>query len=298
MEKQVLVNESSLIGIADAIRDKKNEWVEVEGSRFVDDVRVCRTDNAFDFYNCDSTIGLYKTASRTITIAGAVKLKIDIAYSTADAYNVSLRINPGLTQDTTYPTRTSKSVVREEIVYDGTDSVYIYLSTMSAMAYGAYFYAEVIGYDADGKVIQKELSAREPTATYLPSLMADAMPKLGGTRLKHRAYVYESGGFSTFTLDLTNYVANANTPFVVILASGTSSTSINYSSVRYPLVLYYDGKNSDLLLITTRSGNSHSCAELYKSSTYNNMQLTINFSATIRSGSSTSGSVFHIISLE
>jgi len=101
--------------------------------------------------------------------------------------------------------------------------------------------------------------------------MADALPKLGGTRLKHRAYVYASGGYTTFTLDLTNYVANENTPFVVILASGTGSTSINYSSVRYPLVLYYDGKNTDLLLITTRPGNSYSCAELYKSSTYNNM---------------------------
>jgi hypothetical protein len=270
MEKQVLVNESSLIGIADAIRDKKNEWVEVEGSRFVDDVRVCCSDNAFDFYNCDSTIGLYQPASRTITIAGAVKLKIDIAYSTANASGAALRINPGLTQDTTYPARTSASVAREEIVYDGTDSVYIKLN-ITGNAYNVYFYAEVIGYDADGKVIQKELPAREPTATYLPSLMADALPKLGGTRLKHRAYVYASGGYTTFTLDLTNYVANENTPFVVILASGTGSTSVNYSSVRYPLVLYYDGKNTDLLLITTRPGNSHSCAELYKSSTYNNM---------------------------
>lgn len=297
MEKQVLVNESSLIGIADAIRDKKNEWVEIEGSRFVDDVRVCCSDNAFDFYNCDSTIGLYQPAARTITIAGAVKLKIDIAYSTANASGAALRINPGLTQDTTYPARISASVAREEIVYDGTDSVYIKLNTIGN-AYNVYFYAEVIGYDADGKVIQKELPAREPTATYLPSLMADALPKLGGTRLKHRAYVYASGGYTTFTLDLTNYVANENTPFVVILASGTGSTSINYSSVRYPLVLYYDGKNTDLLLITTRPGNSYSCAELYKSSTYNNMQLTINFSTTIRSGSSTSGSVFHIISLE
>lgn len=194
MEKQVLVNESSLVNIADALRDKLGEtYVEYETEiQYIPITKISQTSNAIGFNEFNGSYPSSYTNYDTVTIEGASKLKIKIAYQTEGIQYDWVQVVPGATTSTPntsdYPKRGGTTLTQEELEFLNTNTVTFYFRADSSNGNYLGYYAEVIGYDENDNVIQKAeevLTPVEIERVFKPSEMSQAIGSInsGGWEL-------------------------------------------------------------------------------------------------------------------
>ena len=194
MEKQVLVNESSLVNIADALRDKLGEtYVEYETEiQYTPITKISKTSNATGFDKFEGSYPSSYTNYDTVVIEGASKLKIKIAYQTEGTQYDWVQIVPMATNSSpslgTYPKRGGTALTQEELEFLDTDTVTFYFRSDGSNGNYLGYYAEVIGYDESGNVVQKTEEVRVPIErerVFKPSEMSQAIDSInsGGWEL-------------------------------------------------------------------------------------------------------------------
>lgn len=116
------------------------------------------------------------------------------------------------------------------------------------------------------------------TGLIAPLDMATAISNLtaGGGELEYLRLTRGDAGDDNISWYLEEYLPSADTPFMALMICSTNSSSLNASSVLYPLVLYYDG--TKLNVVYQNTSNSYSSGYHFTSATYEDMVLTLNFS--------------------
>lgn len=250
MEKQVLVNESSLTNIADALRDKLGEtYVEYETEiQYTPITKISKTSNATGF---DKFEGSYPSSYNnydTVVIKGASKLKIKIAYQTEGTQYDWVQVVPMATTSSpstgTYPKRGGTTLTQEELEFLNTDTVTFYFRSDSSNGNYLGYYAEVIGYDESGNVIQQAEEIRIPierARVFKPSEMSQAVESIssGGWELPRNNERISSGESAKLvgvldettrcvTFDLSSKVQPGDFNWLFGTYAGSTSGSTKY----------------------------------------------------------------------
>lgn len=269
MEKQVLVNESSLVNIADALRGLLNETYTVEEViGYGQKTYVSKTDNATSLTSYSGSYGDNKSVYDTIHIPGAEKIKITMAYQTESTSYDYVQVFAG-TQENYVSTLTkyggnSSSNMRVNLEF-ATDTVTFYFRSDNSNSNYLGYYAEVKGYLADDTPIEEPIyNTIEKQMVYTPSEMGSALSKAA---LKLNIYQIEtklSASSAARTIDLSSILPTGTTPFFVATAVSSG----------YTAGFYYNGET---LAYQTFDYNMSS---LVKAASYNpsTKKLSITFS--------------------
>lgn len=153
----VVIDDSSLHAIGDALRGKLGE--SHTERRVVDVIhhpetsknmkpKIAKTSNAVDFTTRSGGYGNNKNDTQTVKVEGATALLIDVAYQTESTSYDYLLINNGSTK------YGGTTLTKKSIVVNGDTATFTFKSDSSNDSYLGY-YAEVLGVDADGNVLQE-----------------------------------------------------------------------------------------------------------------------------------------------
>lgn len=173
------IEEQTLVDIGDALRRKYGATKLVPSDDFIPAVRVSKTENAKSFTEHEGEYaerGEHKTD--IVTIEGATKLTVKIAYQTFSAYSDDyVTVTAGTEPSTAYANRLyGLEITNAELEFDG-DTVVFYLRAYDAPqdrnALG--YYAEVRGFDADGNPITESGGMVEVKNGFKPTDMAQAI---------------------------------------------------------------------------------------------------------------------------
>lgn len=246
-EKQVLVNESSLVNIADALRDKLGDTKTVPSVVQNPLPLVQKTPNATGHDNLGSMASNSTTTYTTHTIPGAKSILIKCSCH-LDSSSCILMAASGKQDSFNYGTNlfdsvyiTTKPQYRES-TFEGVDTVTI--KAYYKMAY----YIEICGLDADGNEMPyyETESEVEVANTFKPNEMAEAIDLLTFGDKPEFKYVYLQMGVSSSSIsaqrdvDISEYIGtNDNKPFIFVLSLHTSTSSSSGSGVA--VVTHYDG---------------------------------------------------------
>lgn len=200
-----VIQDTTLTNIADAIRSKQKP--ETEKIETIIETKVSKTPNAtgFDSYSGSYSDNMARTD--TVTITGATKIKVKIAYQTESTNYDYVNITP----------RTGTAVeklggtTRQEKEYEfpGTDTVAFYFKSDSSNGNYLGYYAEVTGYTVE----EVEL----PLPEYTPVEMAEAISAIetgggGSSALADIYYDCETGSSLSNIRQFFEFdVSNANT---------------------------------------------------------------------------------------
>lgn len=238
---QYAIEDTSLVSIGDALRnyygDTRIRYETIPGTVMK---KVSKTPNALSFTQKSGNLkkGIYAEA---IKIPGAVKLEIKIAvqtYNTSTNFVAIVLDNdtrlPGLTKGSStdkikyYATTTTTEY---NLVVEGVDTAIFYCKVANASSNYLGYYAEIIGYDENGNLIEDVKEIQEPN-TYYPSQMGSAIADI-----KFMPTIYKSNkswhSGSTddyyFVLDLRSVFGTEENPlpFRIDIKASTNSTSNN-----------------------------------------------------------------------
>jgi hypothetical protein len=230
------IEDTTLTNIADAIRDKYPRQTikrEIEVGR-----QVSKSPNATGF---DSFNGAYPdsyTNTDTITIEGATKIKIKIAYQTESTQYDYLQVTVnGITGSKLGGGSTIQTV---EYEYEDTNQVKFYFKSDSSNGNYLGYYAEVIGYT----VVEEELEEE----TYTPLEMPEAINNIP---IPPSRYVDKFGVSSTSVPQIYNTYSDTSVKGSVLCYENLSSTTSSNSH----FVWYKKTKNDTWPMFYCKASN-------------------------------------------
>lgn len=249
MEKQVLVNESSLTNIADALRNKLGDTKKVTSVVQNPLPLVQKTPNATGHDSLGSMASNSTTTYNVYTIPGAKSILIKCSCY-LDSSSCVLMAASGKQDSFNYGTNLCNSVYittsvqYKESTFEGTDTVTI--KAYYKMAY----YIEICGLDADGNEMPYYESEAETEIanTFKPSEMAEAIDLIGaGFKFAHFDMGLSSDSLTTQrNVDISNYIGTTDkNPFIFVLSLHTSTSSSSGSGVA--VVTYYNGSQFEII---------------------------------------------------
>lgn len=242
----VVIDDSSLHAIGDALRGKLGEShterrvVDVIHHPEItqDIVKIAKTSNATGFNTFSGNYGNNLNDYQVVTIPGAAKLRVTLAYQTESTNYDYLMVDSG---DKTGQTITDRSKYGGTTLTQRTDTWVVDTLTFyfhSDSSNGNYlgYYAEVIGLDADGNILQETVPAWdekiyedvEVPNVYKPRDMADAIKSIKGqmnyvtlTRRDNKSF------------DISPYVDEGDNFILFFSQSTSNSTSSDYYNCIY-----------------------------------------------------------------
>lgn len=239
MEKQVLVNESSLVNIANALRGKLGD-VHIEYKTQTGHpplTKISKTSNANSHTERDGGYGDNKSLYDEVTIPGASSINITLSYQTESANYDYVQVCQGSkSQFNSSVTKYGGSTLTKKTLTFSGDTVTFYFKSDGSGSNFLGYYAEITGVDENNEVIldmekEEEISVPfEVRNTYKPNEMATAISDIGG-ELTWAAITGTKVTDYTQTYDLSPYVKDILAPTWVLFLLGTyessSSSSLN-----------------------------------------------------------------------
>ena len=265
---QYAIEDTSLISIGDALRnyygDTHIRYEAIPGTVMK---KVSKTPNALSFTEKSGTLnkGIYVEA---IKIPGAVKLEIKIAVET---YNTSTNFVaivlddntklPGSTKGSSTDTikyYATTTTTEYNLVVEGVDKAVFYCRVANASTDLGY-YAEIVGYDENGNLIEDVKEIEEPN-TYYPSQMGPAIANIKSIPTMYKSTASWHSGLTSdneFIIDLRSVFGTEENPlpFRIDIKASTNSTSNNATGS----YIYKDG----VLELVEKSVNSTSTSYWY-----------------------------------
>lgn len=235
MEKQVLVNESSLINIADALREKVGEFhMETEMETHYENLsKVSKTHNATSLTTFSGAYNNNLSIYDTVYIEGASTILVQVAYQTESTNYDYLQICAGdqdsfNTSVTKYggSTRTTKN-----LTFENTDKVTFYFKSDNSNGNYLGYYAIVTGLDAEGNPILDYTKPFEVPVqvqvrnTFKPNEMANVISNGMSSGLSWVHIAGEKVGDYIQEYDLSSYVVDVTKPTWMLFLTGTYETS-------------------------------------------------------------------------
>ena len=292
-EQLYSIKETTLTGIADALRRKVGETKTITVEEPFPVTEVIKTYNATGFYTYEGGYTLTSTKMGEATIKGASKIKMDIAYDLPSGH--ALYIDVGSHDGSWTMTdnkKTIKGTGRQEIEFDG-DTVTVFLDSRDyTMINKLGFYAEFIGFDENGeRVTVLKPVTKEVKNTYKPTEMAAAIeasdiPEEALTitgacnyRFSHNGWNWfvEAAGDKLTTKDISNasnMFAYSNKltsiPFDININNSTYIAMENMFNGCYALEEIGDINNAYPNAMDSMFGN---CQRLRYLPTFNNLNL-------------------------
>lgn len=181
------IEDTVLTNIADAIRDKNNEWEDIiigYEDILLPVVKVSKTPNALSFTEREGAYANSLTQKETVTIEGATSLEVTLAYQSESTNYDYVTVTAGKSTSTSGTKYGGSTLTKKILTFEGTDSVSFYFKSDGSNSDYLGYYAEVIGFDADGKQIEEIQSIpiyqKQPTKEYTPTEMATAVSTFPG----------------------------------------------------------------------------------------------------------------------
>lgn len=218
MEKQVLVNESSLVNIANALRgrtggDTRTEY-EVQGQRQI--IKISKTPNAISHTQHNGDYGNSKSEYDEVTIPGASSINITLSYQTEGTNYDYVQVCQGSkSQFNQGSTRYGgKTLTKKTLTFSGDTVTFYFKSDSSGSDYLGY-YAEITGVNENNEAIMEDILVPiEVPNVFKPSQMGEAISNIPGMGVLKSAIITGTmdGSLMTTTYDLTGYVEDITKP--------------------------------------------------------------------------------------
>lgn len=252
MEKQVLVNESSLVNIADALRVKTGGDTRIEYETTIGHpplVKISKTKNATSLTEFSGGYGENQSVYDVVTIPGAVSISVKFAYQSEGTSYDYVQVCKGPQANfnssaTKYGGTTRATKILE---FTDTDTVTFYFKSDSSNSNYLGYYAEITGFDSEGKaILNTEIEEEIKTPIEVPNVFTpaqmgeviSAMPGMG--TLKSVIITGDiDGSAMTATYNLTNYVKEITKPTWLLIArqySGTQKSDRGNYAMVSPLI--------------------------------------------------------------
>lgn len=250
MEKQVLVNESSLVNIADALRGKIGD-ARIEYETQIGHpplTKISKTQNAISHTEYSGGYGENKAIYDEVTIPGASSITVTLSYQTEGTNYDYVQVCKGTqSQFNSGSTKYgNKTLTQTTLTFPGDTVTFYFKSDSSGSSYLGY-YAEITGIDANNEIIldmeteTEILVPIEVPNVFTPSQMGETISALPGMGVLKSAII--TGTIDTTlmaaTYDLTGYVEDVTKPTWFLFArqyTGTpKSDRGNYAMVS-PLI--------------------------------------------------------------
>lgn len=216
MEKQVLVNESSLVNIANALRgrtggDVRTEY-EVQGQRQI--IKISKTPNAISHTQYNGDYGNNKSEYDEVTIPGASSINITLSYQTEGERFDYVQVCQGSKSqfNSSVTKYGGKTLTKTTLTFPGDTVTFYFRSDSSGSGYLGY-YAEITGVDENnGAIMEDILVPIEVPNVFKPSQMGEAISNIPGMGVLKSAII--TGTISNYTAiyDLTGYVEDITKP--------------------------------------------------------------------------------------
>ena len=216
MEKQVLVNESSLVNIANALRgrtggDVRTEY-EVQGQRQI--IKISKTKNATSHTQYSGDYGNNQSVYDEVTIPGASSINITLSYQTEGERFDYVQVCQGnKSQFNSSVTKYGgKTLTKTTLTFSGDTVTFYFRSDSSGSNYLGY-YAEITGVNGNNEAIMEDILVPiEVPNVFKPSQMGEAISNIPGMGVLKSAII--TGTISNYTAiyDLTGYVEDITKP--------------------------------------------------------------------------------------
>ena len=216
MEKQVLVNESSLVNIANALRsrtggDVRTEY-EVQGHRQL--IKISKTPNATSHTQHSGGYGENKSIYDEVTIPGASSINITLSYQTEGERFDYVQVCQGSKSqfNSSVTKYGGKTRTQKTLTFPG-DTVTFYFKSDSSSNDFLGYYAEITGVDENNEAIMEDILVPiEVPNVFKPSQMGEAISNIPGMGVLKSAII--TGTISNYTAiyDLTGYVEDITKP--------------------------------------------------------------------------------------
>lgn len=231
MEKQVLVNESSLVNIANALRsrtggDIRTEY-EVQGHRQI--IKISKTPNAISHTQYSGGYGENKSIYDEVTIPGASSINITLSYQTEGERFDYVQVCQGSKSqfNSSVTKYGGKTRTQKTLTFPGDTVTFYFKSDLSNSDFLGY-YAEITGVDENNEAIMEDILVPiEVPNVFKPSQMGEAISNIPGMGVLKSAIITGTmdGTLMTVTYDLTGYVEDITKPTWFLFARQNYGTS-------------------------------------------------------------------------
>ena len=183
--EQYLINDTTLTAIGDALRNKFGDTKIIIHER-EESMIISKTPNALSFTERNGGYGDTKTLYNVVYIHGASKIKVKMSYQTENTKYDWVQVASGNYPNSSsgFPTSTAtkygnKTLSQIELEFDNTDIITFYFRSDGSNSDYLGYYAECIGYDVDGNIINFIVEEEEEVPnTYLPTEMSAAIDNI------------------------------------------------------------------------------------------------------------------------
>lgn len=240
---KVLVDESSLTNIANALRTQARDTVLITHDDIMAPVtKISKTSNVIDKDNYTKGYGNSISRYEVVTIPGASTIKVELTYQTESANYDYIQIMSGKVSSASGSKYGGTTLTTKEITFTNTDTITIFFKSDSSNDSYFGYYAVVTGLDADGNQI-----VAPETNTFKPSEMAQgilALPVPGVyakvTFVKVTATNTGTTNGMTKTFNIGDYLAQSVNNSAIVLYE-------NYNGQYLLMKQIIDGKASNNL---------------------------------------------------
>lgn len=253
MAQQYAIEDTTMTALADAVRGIVGKTrVEESGSIYLGDYKVSKTPNALSFTTRDGGYGNNKSIYDVITIPGAKKIVIDIAYQNeAGTYDyVQVESGNRTSMSSSATKYANKTLTRTTKTFNDTDTITFYFKSDNSNDDYLGYYAECRGYDENDNIIEIwETEYEEVPNTMTVNEMIEKLE--AGIKMNVDTSLFFNSGLNstskTATIPVGEIIENASTTaFILIFTACFSSTT--YSRV----VVFYDGAGNSNELKSTQ----------------------------------------------
>ena len=241
MEKQVLVNESSLVNIANALRgrtggDVRTEY-EVQGQRQI--IKISKTKNATSHTQHSGDYGNNQSVYDEVTIPGASSINITLSYQTEGERFDYVQVCQGnKSQFNSSATKYGgKTLTKTTLTFSGDTATFYFKSDSSGSDYLGY-YAEITAVNENNEAIMEDILVPiEVPNVFKPSQMGEAISNIPGMGVLKSAIITgkNDGTLMAVTYDLTGYVEDITKPTWFLFARQQANTTA-YGQGNYAIV--------------------------------------------------------------
>ena len=241
MEKQVLVNESSLVNIANALRSKTGGDTRTEYETQIGHpplTKISKTQNATSHTEYSGDYGNNKSVYDEVTIPGASSINITLSYQTEGENFDYVQVCQGSkSQFNSSATKYGgKTLTKKTLTFSGDTATFYFKSDSSGGMYLGY-YAEITGVDENNEAIldmEKEEEIIVPIEVpnvFRPNQMGDAISSIDKPNWDKRVNSYTS--YSGESKPIQGVVDSANRVITFDLSSKVKPNDYNWCFITY-----------------------------------------------------------------
>lgn len=274
---QYAIEDTTMTALADSVRGIVGETRLKEQMVSHGFVKISKTTNATGFDTYSGNYGNNQAIYEVITIPGASKIVVDMAYqSESFSYDYVQVASGSLTSMPSSATKYGgKTLDRTQLTFNNTDTITFYFRSDASNSSYLGYYAECRGYDADDNLV--EIMMPEFVPVYNEMTIGEMISNLSDVEINlDNSLLFDSGTLTTqkyITIPLNQIMPNPEQQTFYIFTYpyfGSSRSSFN---------LFYNGKTGESQEM--RFGwQSSSASTKLASTSFTDGVLRINFANT------------------